>query len=414
MSYLAVIIAEYNPFHKGHAYHINETKRLLPEHPIVVLMSGHFVQRGEPALLDKWSRAQAAIEGGADLVVELPTVYALRSAEFFAQGAVSFLNHLPTATHLSFGVENPSSEKLAQTLTVVQTEPFNVALKAELKQGHAYSQAVKNALNQFSNFSLSANNLLALEYMKALARTKSKVKILPISRQGAAHHNLSLNSSQASASAIRHYLKSQSSQFPLPPVLTQNLPDYSKRVIMHYLSKSNTFPDLEAYGTTLLGLLRQTSLKDLGEIAGMSEGLERAFQKHANQSLSVSELLQHLATRRYPESRLRRCLCSLLLQLKQQEIHQFDHLGPQYLRVLAFNQLGRSILQELKKSATVPIITKVTHFLNSRLRNHPETPLQRMLAIDTYGTDWWSLAVPALSFKGGRDFTESPRYIKGR
>lgn len=411
MSYLAVVIAEYNPFHKGHAYHINETKRLLPEHHLVVLMSGHFVQRGEPALLDKWSRSQAAIESGADLVLELPTVYALRSAEFFAHGAISFLNHLPTVTHLSFGVENASADYLADTLAILQTENFNSTLKAELKQGHAYSQAIKRTLNKFSDFTLSANNLLALEYQKALIKTKSKVKILPISRNGAAHHSLSLSTSQASASALRHYLKNKENQIPLPPVLTQNLTDYTQKIITQYLLKSRIFPDLEAYGTTLLGLLRQTNIKDLGEIAGMSEGLERAFQKQANQSLTIVELLQNLATRRYPESRLRRCLCSLLLQLRQQELRQFDQLGPQYLRVLAFNQEGRKILQELQIKSDIPIVTKVTHFLNSRLRNRPQTPLQRMLAIDTYGTDWWSLSAPALSFKGGCDFTEPPRYV---
>ena len=387
------IIAEYNPFHNGHAYQLKKIRKRHSNATIVAVMSGSFTQRGEAAILDKWTRAKLAIENGVDLVCELPYAFACRSAEHFARGGVQSLAALGIDA-LAFGAETNDLAMLQSVAHCMDTESFQSALHDRIAAGASYASALSSELMERRNIDDSIlrapNNILAIEYLRALARYASDVTPMLIERTGAAYHDTQLHEDTASASAIRNALRGK--------------PDWNK---LHLVMPPATFdalqnanpknlPQQDLLLRPLLARLLTMNAGELQRITGINEGLEHRLLERCSSPLpsrndskdSWEHLTQAIATSRYPKSRIS--------------------------RLLAMNARGTALLHGAKKTARLPIITKTSQFLNSRdcLRPLDElSALQQMLLFDVRATELRNLALPA-PMATSQDFLTSPCYVK--
>lgn len=383
------IVAEYNPFHNGHLYHLQESKRLTGQ-PVIVVMSGSVMQRGEPAVLSKWLRARLAAENGASLVLELPAAFSLRSAEFFAKGAVQILQATGCVTHLSCGAENPAADFTA--LAKAAALPENIArLQSLLKEGVSYAAAWEQVLPQARL--RAPNDILALEYSKALLNTS--IPPVFVRRRDGGYNSTAIDGSIASATAIRQALSQndcswrQAVPSNVSEALTHNHPGYNKQLLWQLISYR----------------LRLLTPDAIAQRCQCSEGLEYALKQTAD-CLTLEEAINRCAGKRYTAGRVRRLLLQLLLDKPRSLLEQRQ---PAYLRVLAFDDTGRRLLKIMKKTASLPIITKV----GRQKFCSPDAPMAQQLDLETAVTDIWSLLQnnPALN-RPGNDFYISPRYVQ--
>lgn len=408
------IIAEYNPFHNGHAYQVEQAGKLGQADAVIVVMSGHFTQRGEIAIFDKWRRAEAAVRSGVDLVLELPAVFAVRSAQYFAAGGVRLLNSLGIVEHLSFGAENSDLDSLRAAATGLADPKVIARLKQGLGNGKTYAAALAAALVSggytTANFIISPNNILAVEYLRSLAQYAPAMQPLPVCRIGSGFHDRQLSGRYASATAIRQELY-QTRQ--LSALLFDSLPAASVELIGAQLDSGSALADISALTNVILEKLRRLPDNELLATPEISEGLENRLRNAARQAGTLSELMNLLKTKRYPYSRLQRLLVHLLLGTKSAQIKTFDESGPLYARVLALNERGRTALRQISRRGTIPVITKTSTCLNSRSYHaNSFTPLQSMLAVDIAATELFSLCLPnPLQKKGGLDFRQSAIHV---
>lgn len=386
------IIAEYNPFHNGHLYHIQETKRLTQQ-PVIVVMSGSFMQRGEPAVLSKWQRASCAVQGGADLVLELPCVFTLRSAEFFAKGAVQLLAATGCVNTLACGTENPQSDFEAAASLACSTEAQG-RLRELLQSGLSYAQAWEKILGAHTVFR-SPNDILALEYTKALLQTAADIQPLYLQRTDDGYNSTAIGSSIASASAIRRSIADGNESWQ------QAVPDYT-----HAALAAGGY-DAQLLWQLLKYRLRLLTPQQLAERCEASEGLENLLSKAAN-CTSLQAALAACSSKRYTASRIRRLLLQILLDRPKAVWQQ---QSPAYLRVLAFNDTGRQLLHTMKTSAQFPIISKLG---KNALYN--DTPAYRtQLSTEVNATDLWSLLQKDAALnRSGNDFYQSPVYVRSK
>lgn len=408
------IIAEYNPFHKGHAYQSKQARQLAQADVVIAVMSGHFTQRGELAIIDKWRRAEAAVKSGVDLVLELPSVFAVRSAQYFAAGGVRLLSSLGIVDYLSFGAENADLSSLSAAAAGLDDPQVEEKLKLGLSRGKNYAAALADALvaggYTARDFIISPNNILAVEYLRALTRYAPTMRPLPVRRVGSGFHDKNLSDGFASATAIRHGLFQSGS---VTPPLHAALPA-ATAAIMESLLKSGAAPaQISGLENIILARLRSISDKELLATPEISEGLENRLKLAARNAGNLSELLELVKTKRYPYSRLQRLLVHLLLGTQREQIEAFDASGPLYARVLALNSQGRAALREIALLERIPIITKTTAALNSRSYHKKDfSPLQSMLAVDITATELFCLCLPATAKrKGGLDFRQSAIYL---
>ncbi len=407
------IVAEYNPFHNGHGYHLAATRRLTGDAPVVAVMSGHFVQRGEPALFDKWVRAEMAVAGGVDLVLELPTCFAVRSAQYFAAGAVRLLNSLGVVERLSFGAEHAELEDLRRLAAASGDAEMTGELRRRLDSGETYAAAMGRSLAAVSGLPAatvaSPNNILAVEYLRAIDRFAPAMVPLPIARHKAAYHDTAISGAIASATAIRTALfggDTAGAFAALPP---------GSRDLSTMASAEGRGPVRWCdYTQSVLAGLRRAPLDELAALPDMSEGLEYKL-KAAGNAGSLDELFVALKSKRYSRTRLQRVLVHSLLSSKRADVASWDECGPLYARVLAFNERGRGLLRAMARTATVPVVTKMTHFLRSRdMGGAPLPPPAAMLALDAVAGDAYCLGFSSPEWRrGGRDFRQSPLYIPG-
>lgn len=386
------IIAEYNPFHNGHLYHIQETKRLTQQ-PVIVVMSGSFMQRGEPAVLSKWQRASCAVQGGADLVLELPCVFTLRSAEFFAKGAVQLLAATGCVNTLACGTENPQSDFEAAASLACSTEAQG-RLRELLQSGLSYAQAWEKIWGAHTVFR-SPNDILALEYTKALLQTAADIQPLYLQRTDDGYNSTAIGSSIASASAIRRSIADGNESWQ------QAVPDYT-----HAALAAGGY-DAQLLWQLLKYRLRLLTPQQLAERCEASEGLENLLSKAAN-CTSLQAALAACSSKRYTASRIRRLLLQILLDRPKAVWQQ---QSPAYLRVLAFNDTGRQLLHTMKTSAQFPIISKLG---KNALYN--DTPAYRtQLSTEVNATDLWSLLQKDAALnRSGNDFYQSPVYVRSK
>ena len=410
------IIAEYNPFHNGHLYQLREAQRLTGQ-PIVVVMSASFMQRGEPACLSKWLRARLAVENGAALVLELPTAFSLRSAQFFASGGVQLLAATGSVTTLSCGVESPELDfgALAQRIT---SDAAQGRIRSLLSQGKSYAaacaavlgeaqqedgvtamQASSNEGKAFAGLT-KPNDILALEYAKALQATD--IKPLFIERRGDGYNDREISGTMSSATAIRQALNNSNDgwQQAVPASVRQalldNAPGYDAALLWQLLRYK----------------LRLMSVDAIADACQCSEGLENLL-KDAAACPSFAEALQLCTSKRYTTSRIRRLFMQLLLDVPR---WRWEDNAPAYLRVLAFNDTGRQLLKQMKATASLPIITGLYRNWPQRLQHlqlRQQQIYSQQLLLELRATELWSLLQlnPSLN-RSGNDFLISPAYVK--
>lgn len=381
------IIAEYNPFHNGHLYHMESCRKQSEADAVVIIMSGNFTQRGEPAVLDKWIRSRLAVECGADLVLELPVVYGVNSAEYFAKGGVGILSGLGCVTHLGFGTEQGNLQELeniAEFLIERKTE-YQGIFKSFLKKGVSYAKAQEQAVQIFlgsnmSQLTVTPNNILALEYLKQLKIQNKIIKPIIVNRKGAGYFDAVPKQQIASATAIRHHLSSKEREYYVPPCVEEEM---RKR------------PEISGYYDLVRSAVLRSSLQELAEILSVGEGLENRLKAQVRKASSIEELAGAVKSKRYPQTRIRRILCQTLLGIRPFE-------DTYYARVLAVGTEGKRLLREIKRKASIPVLTNI----------NKAKVLPTVLKYDILASDMYNLLIGADLYRNS-DYVMHP-YIQSQ
>ncbi len=348
------IVCEYNPFHTGHEYHIARAKEITGADAVVCVMSGNFMQRGDVAIFDKHTRAKAALLTGADLVIELPVVYALSCAEKFAYGAVSILDAVGV-DFVCFGAECDNIktlEKLADAL-YAETDEFKACISKNLKEGLSYQKSRDIALKEVLNINPAhlskPNNALAIEYLKALKKLSSKSEPVAIKRIGEGYNSQKLSeNSFSSASGIRNSLKKE---YDIEKV-NEFLPPAT-----HVLYKDKTPVFRAALDEIVLYKLRTTSKEELRNINDVAEGIENRILKAAGECKSFEEIVDCVSGKRYTKSRASRIILSALLDIKKEDVKKAE-----YIRVLGMSKMGTKVISDIKKTCPMEVITKLAAY----------------------------------------------------
>ena len=397
------IVTEYNPFHKGHAYMIEEAKKKAGADRVVVVMSGSFVQRGEPAIFDKWTRTEAALMNGVDMVLELPVLFAAANAETFARAAVRILEETGIVDVLCFGSESGDLHSMQEAARLMEneTEEFQHILKEHLDEGLSYPAARAKALeivSQISSDILSRpNHILGLEYLKALDRYNCSMEPMTIKREGD-YNSPSLTEGFASAAAIRKALAEDRSTEALPQ-LPENVHDvYNKALSL------GTAPCFWNELTPALHYkLRMSSTEEIHEIAEVVEGLENRILHSIDSCYDIKDVIDFIKTKRYTRTKIQRILLHILLDIKEKEVAYFMNLPKMpYIRVLGFKKETSGILADLTENAKVPVLTN--------LKKAPEVLNEdglALLALEKTATDLHALTYPNQIYRApNQDFTK--------
>ncbi|MGN0612784.1 MAG: nucleotidyltransferase [Porcipelethomonas sp.] len=354
------IISEYNPFHNGHLYHIKRTRENGATH-IIAVMSGNYVQRGDAAVMDKFRRAQLAIRNGADLVIEIPTVYALASAEFYARGAVYLLHSLGCTDELSFGSEVGSVEEIERAAEIAWECEQSPELEELLRSGMSYPNAINSMIhlkygrkygNRIGDILSSPNNVLAVEYLKAIRYFGSDIKPFTIHRKSAAHDSMTVLDNIASASFIRKCIEEGSDFYGLVPDPVYEAYQQS--------SAAGCTARLKNLERILIYRLRTITAEELREIPDVGQGLENRFLDCAPLG-SIEEIMQNVKTKRYTMARIKRILFNMLIGIKKDDLK----ILPPYIRILAVNERGRDILSKARETAKIPFGTSLAKLARS-------------------------------------------------
>ncbi|MFL0163520.1 nucleotidyltransferase [Candidatus Clostridium helianthi] len=385
---LTGIITEYNPFHKGHEYHLINAKSDTNADGIVCVMSGNFMQRGIPAIIDKWKRAEIAIKNGVDLVLELPLVYSISSAEHFAFGSVSLLNSLGVIDHLYFGSEEGNISILEDIAKVLVSEPlrYKKLLKDNLDLGLPFHLSRANALKDYLNSNKlldtisNSNNILGIEYIKSLIRLNSEIVPKTIKREGSLYNDINISDSFASATSIRKHLKEKSLND-----LADIMPKASYDILLN-LSSSNYPFIFEEDTFKYIKYKLLTNERSLSNLPDVSEGIDNKILKEILKSNSLNELILNSKSKRYTYTRISRILLQSFLNLEDFDLLNLSKSSVPYARVLAFNSTGQRILKSIKANSSINLITKV-----------PRNNQCDHLKIDILGTKAYSLLNPKVN-----------------
>ena len=388
------VIAEYNPFHSGHRHHLAECRRLFGEDcAILCVMSGNFVQRGDAALGDKWLRAGLALEGGADVVLELPTLWAAAPAEIFSFGGVSLLHAAGVADALCFGSEAGELEPLRKVRACLDSPELQDLLREQLDAGLSFPAARQRAATAFLGEAADClrhpNNSLGIEYLRAIDRLDSPLVPYTTPRLGAAHDDSREGTAlHASASYLREKVLTGDS-FPLSPYLSPET-----ETLLRQDPASLSF-----CARGVLARLRSMELEDFSRLPDSGEGLDRRLYAAARSASSLEELYTLAKTKRYPLSRIRRLVLWAFLGLTEAD----RPAAPPYLRVLGFSPKGQEVLREMKKKAALPILTKPAH----ADRLPPEA--RRVFALEARCTELYDLCRKRFGETPGKnEYTQGP------
>lgn len=335
------IIAEYNPFHNGHSYQIQEIKKMFPEYPIIVVMSGNFTERGEPAIVNKWDRTKVALQNGVDLVVELPFPFATASADLFARGAIIILNALQIS-HLAFGSETNDLKALQKVARIqIHNETFDQKVKEVLKTGIPYPKALATVTKELTGYEIgSPNDILGISYLKEIILQQANIIPVPIRRTNSYHSKTLPKGTIASATSIRHAMENQID-------ITNYIPKESlKNCILH--KKEDYFPYLkyQVY----------SSWQTLDSFHGVDKSLANKIQTAIPNVKTIDELIQTIKTKNYTYQRLSRTLLYILCGYKKEMAIQFQ--TPTYIRILGFTKKGKQYLHEIKDSTPLPLVSR--------------------------------------------------------
>lgn len=374
-NYMAIaVICEFNPFHNGHKYLLQTAKKITNE-PIIAIMSGSFTQRGEIAITDKFTRAKTALQNGADLVVELPTVYAISNAQRFAWAGTAIAKAFPSVTTLAFGCENDNIKNLVDAADAINNDEVKSLLKDYMKSGDYYPRALEKAVRKTMGDNIAdilntPNNILAVEYLRGLKN--SKIQPLPIMRKGVAHDSNISTDTIASASYIRELIRNNKNADSFLP----------------YIPDKITYP--EKLDIALMYKLRNMTTEELGKLPDISEGLENRIYSAIKSCNSVKEIIESVKTKRYTQARIRRILCSALLGITE----KMQNTPIEYVRILGFSSVGSNLL----KDCNLYVVTSVSNGL--KLSHNTK----KLLSKDILATDIAALAYES-PLKCGTDFT---------
>ena len=385
------IIAEYNPFHNGHLYHISESKRISKTDYVVVVMSGNFVQRGNTSLIDKWTKTEMALRNGADLIIELPTIYSISSAENFAEGAIKILDSLGVIDVLSFGSEHCEISVLDDIANILYNEPkeYSSLLNRELQKGVSFPTARERALmlylndiRRYANVLSSPNNILGIEYLKAIKRLKSTIQCISINRLGSSYNSISIENEFASATAIRELFKKRDFI-----EISKVMPKTSFQLLQRSISKGHYVSDLSCLQKEILYKFRTMSTDEINDLPDVNEGLDVVLKKAADSCNSLKEFFNIAKTRRFTQTRLQRICLYALLGITKKDMQTSKKTTP-YIRVLGFNNKGKELISEIHKlNPKLSIVTSVKRFIDS----NPNKVLKAMLETDIRATNIYTL-----------------------
>lgn len=359
------IVAEYNPFHNGHLYQINQVKKITNADYVIVVMSGNFVQRGNPAILDKYARTKMALKNNVDAVFEIPVCYATASAEYFAYGAVNLLQKLGVVDYLCFGSECADLPlmKIIADYLIEEPSSYKEALLRFQKSGETYPKARALAISEtlssssyssqeISEVLTSPNNILGIEYLKALSKLGSTIQPITIRREGASYHSEQLNENNPSATAIRkHIIEANLS------LKASNLPS----ACIDILTKAyqHTCPITPDDFSSLLYYQLLMKANEIATFQDVSDDLSNRIQKLLTPALSFTSFAQDLKTKQLTATRIQRTLLHILLNLKQTDFDFYHSNQIMYARLLGFRKTSSTILREIQTRIHIPFITKV-------------------------------------------------------
>ncbi|MCT8139040.1 nucleotidyltransferase [Anaerobacillus sp. CMMVII] len=370
------IVVEYNPFHNGHALHVNESKKQTNADLVVAVMSGNFLQRGEPALVSKWSRTKMALATGVDIVLELPYVFATQQAEVFAQGAISILDNFGVNS-ICFGSEAGDIEQFQQLVSFLDENEtsYTIFLQDALKDGYSYPKALALAFKKLENsetvLDLSKpNNILGYHYMKAIYKIGSKIKPFTIQRTTAQYHDKNIsNETIASATSIRESLIKQKNDLE---AIKHVVPQYTYQELLSYKVKFGSFQHWERLFPFLKYKVLTASVEQLAAVYEAEEGLENRILQAIKDTSSFQELMEKLKTKRYTWTRLQRFCLHILTNTTKVEMQHLTYAP--YIRVLGMTKQGREYINHFKKEMEIPLISTVSK------HKHPYLDIEKRVA----------------------------------
>lgn len=416
------LVVEYNPFHNGHLYHLNKSKEVTNATHSIAVMSGNFLQRGEPALFDKYTRAQIAVSNGVDLVVELPSLFACQSAEIFSHGAVTLLNSLNCIDSICFGSEEGDIQILYQIASILTNEPiqFKNILKAYLDEGLLFAVARSKALYDYisSNNLLdipeeklntilnSSNNILGIEYIKSLIRLNSNIKPYTITRIKSEYNSEIISSNICSATAIRKVLKDSCELNYI-----SNVVPYHTLYAIENSIKKEFNPMFDEYYFDIIKQIIVRDINNLNSYFDVNEGIENKIYKSVFTSNSLDSLQQDIKSKRYTLTRVKRILNNILLGITKEDMNKVKSISYiPYVRVLAFNDKGREIIKQIKLNSDICIVNK---FANIDFNS--DTLFETLINYDIKASNMYNLIYYKNNvdkLKGPMDYYLSPIYVK--
>ena len=415
------LIVEYNPFHNGHLYHLQKSKEITKATHTIAIMSGSFLQRGEPALIDKYTRAEMAVKNGVDLVVELPTLYACQSAEIFSHGAIATLNSLNCVNSICFGSEEGNIDTLQTISKILVQEPeeFKLLLKSYLDEGLVFPTARSKALYKYINNNKlinltedklqsilnSSNNILGIEYIKSLLRLNSPINAFTINRIVSQYNSSDISNNICSATAIRNSLKDNSNMDTLQKVVPK--PTYDE---INNKINSNFNPVFDYMFYDLLKGCIIRDFENLDNYFEVKEGIENKIYANIFKCNTLDELISSTKSKRYTLTKIKRTLNNILLGIEKEDVMKTKNLCKvPYIRVLAFNDKGREIIKKIKDSSDIEIITKFSKV------DHIDDPIfNTLIKYDIKSSNIYNLIYYKNNqnlLKGPMDYYISPKYV---
>ena len=391
MSQVLGIIGEYNPFHNGHLYHIAKSKEETGANYVICVISGNFVQRGNTSIINKWAKAKMALANGADLVIELPTIYSISSAENFAEGAIKILNSLKIVDTLSFGMETKDISILNNIANVLYAEPkeYVTILAHELQKGNSFPKARENALmmylndiKKYANVLSGSNNILGIEYLKALKKTKSDIMPVGIKREKVLYNDEYMVDEFASATAIRKMLMTR--QFD---DIRKTMPRSSYQILGQELKDGHYVIDLSKFEKEIMYALRKMTIEQIKNLPDVTEGLEVSIKNAAESCNKLDDLINIIKSKRFTQTRIQRILLYALLGIDKKKMDVARKISP-YVRVLGLNNRGKQLLSEIvRNNPKINIVTSVKKYMG----NVGNKNLKEMLQTDIFATNIYTL-----------------------
>ncbi len=391
MSKVLGIVAEYNPFHNGHLYHIQKSKVLSGTDTAVGVISGNFTQRGETSIINKWEKAKMAISNGIDLVIELPTIYSISSAENFAYGAIKILDIMKVVNTLSFGIEAKSLLQINSVADVLYNEAdeYKGILRKELDKGVSYPEARQNAVvsylqdDRYNDVLRGSNNILGIEYLKTLKKLKSKMNPVAVNRKLVSYNDEEATENFASSTAIRNLLKNKNVD-----KIKNVVPESSFEILKQNINNGMVVQDISVFAKEILYKLRTMPLSEIANLPEVSEGLENLIKDASEKTNDLSEFIEIVKSKRYTQTRIQRIMLYALLGITKTDMEMSKNIVP-YIRVLGFNEKGEKLLANIidEKSVDIPLITSVKKFESEN--NNIE--YKRLLEIDKLATNIYTL-----------------------